>query len=827
MTRLFLALWLLLAAAVPAAAQVAWWLGGGGAVAQPEPAAEAELPQPPDYEAWARFAAAAEAAAEDPRTMSATLEALRAELAVWRERFLGAQNANRNRLETIRAQIAALGPPPAEGVVEAAEIAARRAELNEQLARLEAPVIAADEAHRRADGLIREIDGILRDRQADELLRLWPAPVNPANWPAGFAALSEALQTVAGETIAASESPARRAALQQHLPLIALYLAFAVVLILRGRRWMERLTDHLEREASARGRAVWSFVVSLGQIVLPTLGVYALAAAIELSGMIGSRGAAVVAMMPVVGLTIFAANWLGARVFPKLDDPHALLRLADERRAEGRIHTASCGVLIAADLLRIVLIDPRASEAASAVLSFPILALAGLLLFRIGQLLRLHVANATAAGETAGPRDRLVGLFGRAAMAIGVVAPLLAAIGYVSAATAVIFPAMLSLALMAIISIVHRFAADVYALLSGAGDAEARNALVPVLVGFVLLLATLPLLALIWGARVADLTEIWARFREGFTLGGARIAPSDFVWFAIVFGIGFGLTRLLQAALRTSVLPKTSLDTGGQNAIVAGTGYVGIFIAALIAITAAGIDLSAFAIVAGALSVGIGFGLQNIVSNFVSGIILLVERPVSEGDWIEVGGVQGIVRSISVRSTRIQTFDRSDVILPNSDLIAGRVTNWTRYNLTGRVIIPVSVAYGSDTRKVERVLREIAEAQPLAILSPPPLILFAGFGADSLNFEMRIILRDVNFSLSVRSEINHEIVRRFAEEEIEIPFAQSEVHIRNAAELAAALRGEPLPLAPPRPPPEPAGPLQLRADETIAEPLGDDVRAGG
>jgi potassium-dependent mechanosensitive channel len=594
----------------------------------------------------------------------------------------------------------------------------------------------------------------LRNRQADQLLQLWPMPINPANWPDAFRMATQISVEIYNEFRLKWDSPTARSTLADMLPMVIALLLLAAGILWRGRMWIDKQIYRLQNRSSARGRRLVALLASLGQILIPLIGVVLITVALQLTDMLGGLSAEINAALPIMGAQFFVARWLGARMFPAGSRAQSPLGLVSERRIEGRVLATSFGILLALETLRVVVLDQQqASQAATAVFALPLLVVGGLLLFRTGHFLQQHLTAAETAQNPAGYGNTLMLMGARAAMLVGIVAPLLGAVGYVSAASAMIYPAIMSLGLIAL----------------------------------------LPLFALIWGTRVSYLTELWTRFSEGVQLGQTRISPTVFLIFAVVFGIGYTLTRMFQGALKSSILPRTALDQGGQNAVVSGIGYIGIFLAALVAINSAGIDLSGLAIVAGALSVGIGFGLQTVVSNFVSGIILLIERPVSEGDWIEVGSTQGIVKSISVRSTRIQTFDRSDVIVPNSDLISGTVTNFTRFNLTGRLIVPVGVAYGSDTRKVEAVLREIAEAQPMVVLSPPPQIVLAGFGADSINFEMRMILRDVNFGLAVRSEINHEIVRAFAERGIEIPFTQQDIHLRNIDELADALRAVPVP----------------------------------
>ncbi len=739
---------------------------------------------PPDYDRWEKFASSADGLIADPGSSEIRLETLRSEIADWREKFLASQGTNSSRLATIRAQIEALGPMPAEGSKEPADIAARRADLTKQLAVLQAPSIAAVEAYSRADGLIREIDAVMRERQTDALLQLWPTPLNPATWPQAASAVMTSVKVLADELQENWSDTTKRGNLLDKLPPIIGLLLIAAFTILRGRALIEGVAVRLLERGRSNAREIWSFIASLGQIIIPTLGMLAFSTAIILSGMLGPLGKAIAEDLVAFGVIVFTARWIGTCSFPLATSALTHLPMGTAARARGRFLANALGVLLGVEVLRGALFpESELSEAAISVLSFPTLLLTGWLLFRLGKLLLHNTIGSSGEDASASFVKRLVSLVARATILVAVLGPLLAAVGYIRAGQGMVFPMVASLGLLGLLFTLQNLVGAIYSVIIRS-DEQGRDALVPVLIGFVLSFASTPFFALIWGARTSSVMEVFTKLRDGFQIGQTRISPSDFILLAVVFGFWYLVTRLLQGALKTTILPKTNLDQGGQNAIVAGVGYIGIFLAGLIGITAAGIDLSSLAIVAGALSVGIGFGLQNIVSNFVSGIILLIERPISEGDWIEVNGVMGTVRSISVRSTRIQTFDRTDVIVPNSDFVSGMVTNWTRFNLSGRLIVKVGVAYGTDTRKVETILQEIAEAQPLAVLNPPPTVVLMNFGPDSLDFEIRVILRDVNFTVAVRSEINHEIARRFGEEGIEIPFGQRDIWLRNPEVLA-------------------------------------------
>jgi small-conductance mechanosensitive channel len=754
--------------------------------------ASAQDSSSPDYTKWDKAASAAETKIEDGDTSSADLEQLRDDLVIWRESFLAAEDSNGTRIDTLKAQIEALGAAPAEGETESAEIAQRRKELNKQLEAAQAPVKTAEEAYTRANGLISEIDQVLTERQADVLMQRAQSPLNPTLWPTAVKALGQSAVTAWTTVSEAARSESGQQTLRSNTAPIVFYLVIALVLVARGRLWSERLTDWVRKRVSGdAGKGVTGFLASIGQIVVPLAGLIAITLAAGASGLLGPRGIIVFGSIPQIGLAYFFWRWIAGRLFYPTGAGEPILDLGAVRRAEATTMGTLAGIMAVLNdaLIQLADIDDY-SESTLAVLTFPLVAIACLALIRLARILTPGDARSeedkSEAETEHGFAQLILRIIARVVFLAAVVALLLAAAGYMNASKGIVFPLLRSIGLLGFVAILSRLGYDLYALVTRQPNG-AKDALVPVLLSFLIVLASLPIFALLWGMREDQLWELWARLREGISFGGVTISPTNFITLVVVFVIGMGLTRLLKTALTTAVLPKTKIDKGGQNAIVSGAGYVGVVLSAIMAIVAAGIDLSALAIVAGALSVGIGFGLQNIVQNFVSGIILLIERPISEGDWIDLGnGSMGIVKDISVRSTRVETFDKTDLIVPNADLISNQVTNYTRGNQIGRVIIPVGVAYGTDTRRVAAILQEIIEDQPMVTVNPKPQVLFLNFGADALEFEIRAILRDVTYMMVVKNDVNHAIAKRFGEEGIEIPFAQRDIWLRNPEALQVA-----------------------------------------
>ena len=283
-----------------------------------------------------------------------------------------------------------------------------------------------------------------------------------------------------------------------------------------------------------------------------------------------------------------------------------------------------------------------------------------------------------------------------------------------------------------------------------------------------------------WSISSTYLNRIFSIFLYGFSVGKIQIVPARLIAAIFVFGGTWAFTSWIRRRMGRKLM-DAYMTKSARDALITLTGYLGFVIALVMGLGVAGLEFSNLAIIAGALSVGIGFGLQNIVNNFVSGLILLFERPIKRGDWIVVGQTEGYVKKISVRSTLIQTFDRADVIVPNSELIASQVTNWMLGDIYGRLKIPVGVAYGSDTRLVEKVLFEVARAHPLVITDRPdmePRVYFWEFGDSSLNFRLDVFLKDIDRRRRTRSEINFAIDKAFRKEGISIPFPQRDIYVK-------------------------------------------------
>jgi small-conductance mechanosensitive channel len=706
------------------------------------------------------------------------------------------------------AQLKALGPaPPKDGPPEAPAIAAERARLTALSGELGEAASLARQLATRADQLLKRIDERRRIEVGGQLFERSAGLVEVRFWLGAADAVRDGLRGIAALSQSWWEF-ARESGYGRIAAALATLAALAAVALAGGRWWRRRLAapaagDARFAKALAGFRALAEAAVPLPlatAAVIATLDAYALLPPPIRGIAIGLNIAVAVACFGRgVARGVLAPDQPGRRL-PAIDD-------ASARQVYGHLTWAvralGAGVLLSV-LHRQEVASPPATIATSALLA---LAVAVLFIHMLRRLRQVSLSGARA--RPAAPGLMAIGWI-VAALILGALAT-----GYIGIAT--------SLALRLVVTIVAFL--PVYLVLvfidalfnevlvadKPAGRAVAANlgmqpqtvellgtlasAVLRLLVVAAALVGILAVLVAV-GPRGLLAVEVFDMVQEalfGSGLAGiTRWLGAGFAAAGLLL-VGLLATRAVQRWLQGRFLPRTHLDLGLQHSISAMLGYVGFIAAAALALTELGIDLQKITLIAGALSVGIGFGLQSIVSNFVSGLILLAERPIRVGDSIVVKGEEGWVRHISVRATKIETYDRATVIIPNSDLITGVVKNWTHANTLGRIIVKVGVAYDSDPEQVRDLLTACARDHKQVVENPPPRAFLLGFGDNALEFELRCVVADVDISLGVKSDINFAVFKRLREAGIQIPFPQREVRVlgAEAAEAAAPAPAKP------------------------------------
>jgi len=289
-----------------------------------------------------------------------------------------------------------------------------------------------------------------------------------------------------------------------------------------------------------------------------------------------------------------------------------------------------------------------------------------------------------------------------------------------------------------------------------------------------------------WGVYASPAAAVTGVWTIGFDIGSKNITLGLIITATMLLYGSYITSWTIQSLLLDEILPRRRMDRGVQISITRLLHYALVFLGFLLALVALGLELTNLTILGGAFGIGVGFGLQAIVNNFASGLILLFERPIKTGDTIELGEQWGVIKKLGLRATIVQTYDNAEIVVPNSDLVSNQVTNWTLADRRVRIKIHVGVAYGSDVPLVMQTLTECAEKHALILQDPAPQVLFMGFGDSSLDFELRVWVADFGDRIIVLSDLHQEIDRKFRQSNIEIPFPQRDLHVRSMDEAVSS-----------------------------------------
>lgn len=731
----------------------------------------------------------------------------------------------------VNALLRSVAPDPTRpDILEPQSLRTQRAQIEERLRAEQARVQQADLTIERARQILQRIGQYQQERVRERLLQRFPTPIVPS---VAINAVTD-LGTLAGrwiaEPFASIENSLDGDRWRASLPPLATAAGFGLLLLAAGFFWLRRRMGrgaHIDApNFPHKLMAAVVTVVSVG--LLPVIAiagpVYMI---LERDLITGAPAELLLASAKTLCRFLFAFSLLHAAIAPRapawrLSDIPDDVAPAVFRRAVALLVILQLAVFVGQSANLLAATPPLLSMfvlVASVLFSINLFALLGV---RWNIVRRREVETAdTGASEAddGGPLWLDIGVLIRLILVAAAIAtPVIAMLGYsrlsiflmsrLLDAGLLIFALYLfrylvqSVCEIAIIqtSRVNRFFRTGLDLNDGALD---RIGFWTQIATDVLILLVLVLgLALIFGVTPAELQIAMTRALEGVQIGSISIAPGALLAAIISFVIALVVTRFLQRGLSRRIFPHTHIDTGVQHSVNAAIGYAGVAVALLVAVAVAGIDLSNIALIAGALSVGIGFGLQAIVNNFVSGLILLAERPVKVGDWIRIGDHEGSVKRINVRSTEIQTFRRTDVIIPNSDLISNAVVNFTHKDRLGRLEFPVPVGFDADPDRVAEILMQIAREHPNVVDWPAPHVLLKGFGSHTMLIELRVFLGDIwTYYFPVINDINLSIVRELRAAGIPFQAPYQDIHmLREDPQAANLVRvtpvgsdGQPLP----------------------------------
>jgi len=724
-----------------------------------------------------------------------------------RRNALAAVKALQPKVESIERRLAAMGPAPEEDAPpESAEAAKRRSVLIAEQRKLNDAITRARLAIVRADDLDVQIGALSQRKRFEALFREYPAPWTAETWRTAVPEFFSILNQIARSPLAWWQGLGAEERHQAVSLRIAAQLLLALLVGGFLRHWLLSRygRDPRQSEPSYSHRLIAAIANAIARGIVPAMvfgGLLYFAWPHRIAE--GALFWVVVTIFLKV-MVFFSLAWAVPYAVLSPDLPQWRLLPVSPKNARrlGWRFTLLAALFALAIFMfdaqeRIGVSDPYISLSTlifTMLLALPLIDISRQRYWKVAlPATPDEVPDATAAIAEETPQESAMWRFLRRLIAsIAAVSILTALLGYADLADFLVGNLLLSMLALIAIVILRSLTRELIGAAMRSGTMSSalglrhavRNRLkfwLRLLLDTILIIAGLLVIAAIW---ISPFGEFWVEVRQiisGVTIGGVTISFYDLLVALTLFAAVLTLTRLGQRFLSNKVLPQTGFDSGVQNSLSAGFGYIGIILAAIFGISALGIDLSNIALIAGALSVGIGFGLQTVVSNFVSGVILLIERPIKLGDWVKVGGNEGLVKRITVRSTELQTFQRASVIIPNSEFISTSVINWTHKDTYGRIEVAVGVAYGSDVEKVRSILLDCAQHHERVLTSPEPQVIFMNFGNSSLDFELRCFTSEVNYRLSISSDLRFAIDKAFREAGIEIPFPQHVIHFADPA----------------------------------------------